>query len=55
VISVQNFGADDLLEIKPTAGASWWLPFTREAAPEVNLAEGWVSVVRPSEIEGDKE
>ncbi len=56
VIAVQNFGADDLLEIKPANGSpSWWLPFTREAAPEVNLEEGWVSVVRPAEIEGDRE
>ena len=55
IASVQNFGADDLLEIKPAAGASWWLPFTREAAPEVKIAEGWVTVVRPAEINGDKD
>ena len=56
VTSVQNFGADDLLEIRPADGASsWWLPFTREAAPEVNLAEGWVSVVRPAEVDGDRD
>ena len=55
IASVQNFGADDLLEIKPASGASWWLPFTREAAPEVNIAEGWVMVVRPAEVDGDKE
>jgi 16S rRNA processing protein RimM len=55
VISVQNFGADDLLEIKPAgAAASWWLPFTREAAPEIHLAEGWLTVVRPPEIDGDE-
>ena len=52
VISVQNFGADDLLEIKPAGGgASWWLPFTREAAPEVRIGEGWLTVVRPNEAE----
>jgi 16S rRNA processing protein RimM len=55
IASVQNFGADDLLEIKPPAAASWWLPFTREAVPEVNIAEGWVTVVRPPEIDGDKD
>jgi len=53
VASVQNFGADDLLEIKPAAGPSWWLPFTREAAPEVNIREGWLTVVRPDEVDGD--
>ncbi|MDR3509426.1 MAG: ribosome maturation factor RimM [Caulobacteraceae bacterium] len=53
--AVQNFGAGDLLEIQPAAGgATWWLPFTREAAPEVSLAEGRVTVVRPAEI-GDEE
>ena len=56
VTSVQNFGADDLLEIRPADSApSWWLPFTREAAPEVNIAEGHVTVVRPAEIDGDKD
>ena len=55
VISVQNFGADDLLEIKPQIGASWWLPFTREAAPQVNIGERWLTVVPPNEIDGDKD
>jgi 16S rRNA processing protein RimM len=49
--SVQNFGAGDLLEIAPEAGPSWWAPFTREAAPEVKLAEGVVVVVKPAESE----
>jgi 16S rRNA processing protein RimM len=55
IASVQNFGADDLLEIKPAAGASWWLPFTRECVPDVRLADGWLTVVRPAEIEGDQD
>jgi 16S rRNA processing protein RimM len=43
--SVANFGAGDLLEIDPADGSPpWWVPFTREAAPEVNLAEGWVAI-----------
>jgi 16S rRNA processing protein RimM len=49
--SVQNFGAGDLLEIAPEAGPSWWAPFTREAAPEVKIAEGVVVVVKPGETE----
>lgn len=50
--AVQNFGAGDLLEIAPAAGGpTWWLPFTREAAPEVNVADGFVTVVRPAEVE----
>ena len=50
--SVQNFGAGDLLEIEPAeGGATWLLPFTREAVPEVRLAEGLVLAVRPEETE----
>lgn len=51
VKSVQNFGAGDLLEISPETGPSWWLPFTREAVPEVRIAEGTVVAVRPEEAE----
>lgn len=51
VRSVQDFGAGDLLEVQPTAGASWWLPFTREAVPEVRLADRVVVAIRPEETE----
>ena len=55
VKSVQNFGADDMLEIAPAAGGpTWYLPFTREAAPELHIAEGWLRVVRPTEV-GERE
>ena len=50
--AVQNFGASDMLEIDPGEGRpTWYLPFTREAAPEVRIAEGWVQVVRPPETD----
>ena len=49
--SVQDFGAGDLLEIQPPQGASWWLPFTREAVPEVRLADGKIIAIRPEETE----
>ncbi len=49
--AVQDFGAGDLLEIAPPeGGATWWLPFTREAVPEVNVKEGYVVGVKPEEI-----
>ena len=56
VRSVRDFGAGDLLEVAPIsgqggAGESWWLPFTREAVPEVQVAEGRVVAVRPDEVE----
>jgi 16S rRNA processing protein RimM len=47
--SVQNFGAGDLLEIAPADGPTWWLPFTKEAVPEVRIADGVVVAVRPTE------
>lgn len=52
VKAVQDFGAGDLLEIAPAAGgASWYLPFTREAVPEVRIADGVVVAVPPEEVE----
>jgi 16S rRNA processing protein RimM len=52
VKSVQNYGAGDLLEIEPgEGGPAWLLPFTREAVPEVRIAEGRIVAVRPEETE----
>lgn len=49
--NVQDFGAGDLLEIQPAEGASWYLPFTREAVPEVRISDGRVVAVKPDETE----
>lgn len=55
VKAVQNFGADDMLEIAPAQGGpTWYLPFTREAVPELHIADGWLLAVRPVEI-GERE
>ncbi|HYE44900.1 MAG TPA: ribosome maturation factor RimM [Caulobacter sp.] len=52
VKSVQDFGAGDILEIDPAAGGpTWYLAFTRETAPIVDIAGGRIVVVRPTEIE----
>jgi 16S rRNA processing protein RimM len=52
VKAVQDFGAGDLLEITPPeGGATWYLPFTREAVPEVRIGDGVVVGVRPEETE----
>lgn len=52
VKSVQDFGAGDILEIIPDEGGpTWYLPFTREAVPEVRLADGLIVAVRPNEVE----
>lgn len=55
VRAVQNYGASDLIEVAPAGGGeSWYLPFTREAVPTVNIADGWIVAVRPGET-GDQE
>ncbi|CAN7317293.1 ribosome maturation factor RimM [Brevundimonas sp. LjRoot202] len=55
VKSVQNFGADDMLEIAPAVGGpTWYLPFTRDAVPDLHIADGWLLAVRPVEI-GERE
>jgi 16S rRNA processing protein RimM len=51
VRSVHDFGAGDLIEVAPQQGATWWLPFTKEAVPEVRLADRKVIAVRPAETE----
>jgi 16S rRNA processing protein RimM len=52
VKAVHDFGAGDILEIDPGEGRpTWYLPFTREAVPEVRLADGRLVAVRPVEDE----
>jgi 16S rRNA processing protein RimM len=52
--AVHDFGAGDIIEIDPGGGkATWYLPFTREAVPEVKVTEGFVTVVRPGEVSAD--
>jgi 16S rRNA processing protein RimM len=51
VRSVRDFGAGDLLEVAPPTGESWWLPFTKEAVPEVQFAERRIVAVRADEVE----
>lgn len=57
VISVQDFGAGDLLEIRPRRGGTYYIPFTREFVPEVSLAEKRLNVVLPENYfsEGERE
>jgi 16S rRNA processing protein RimM len=49
VIAIHNFGAGDLLEIRPASGgAAVLMPFTRDTVPEVDVEGGWLRVA-PSE------
>lgn len=50
--SVQDFGAGDLLEVDARDGSpTWYLSFTRDAVPEVDIAGGRVVAIRPDEVE----
>ncbi len=52
VKAVQNYGAADMLEIAPAdGGPTWYLPFTREAVPDVKTTEGWLRALPPAEVE----
>lgn len=44
IIGVQDFGAGDLLEIKPKDGASFYHPFTLTATPKVDIKAGRVVI-----------
>ncbi|HWE44443.1 MAG TPA: ribosome maturation factor RimM [Caulobacteraceae bacterium] len=51
IAAVPNFGAGDILEIDRGDGtATWYLPFTRDAVPEVRIAEGRVIANPPNEV-----
>ena len=40
VIAVHNFGAGDLIEVRPLVGPTVLLPFTEAVVPEVDVAAG---------------
>ena len=47
VISVANFGAGDLLEVKPQKGASFYVPFTGKIVTKVDVAKKQVTIDPP--------
>jgi 16S rRNA processing protein RimM len=52
VIAVLNFGAGDLIEVRPAAGGeSLIVPFTEETVPEVDIAAGRLMLVPPEILE----
>jgi 16S rRNA processing protein RimM len=58
VANVLNYGAGDILEIRPDAGEALLLPFTRAVVPVVDLNGGRVVVAPPAEVvarEGEEE
>ncbi|MGE0047250.1 MAG: ribosome maturation factor RimM [Hyphomonadaceae bacterium] len=54
VIAVENFGAGDVIEVKAENGARFFLPFTKDAIPEIDLKARRLVADPPEVIEGDE-
>ena len=50
VLSVQNYGAGDVLVLVAATGEEIWLAFTRENVPEIDVPNGRIIVAVPDEI-----
>jgi len=50
VMAVHDFGAGDLLEVAPPEGRAFYLPFTREAVPRIELAARRLVADPPLEV-----
>jgi len=48
--AVPNFGAGDMLEISGS-GKTWFLEFTATNVPDINIEKGYVTIVKPQEID----
>jgi 16S rRNA processing protein RimM len=50
VVAVHDFGAGDILELRPAAGGTTiMLPFTDAFVPDVDIAGGRITVVPPED------
>lgn len=51
VLAVPNFGAGDMIEVKPTNSSStYFLPFTKKVVPEIDFENGNLTAVPPAEV-----
>lgn len=50
LLGVENFGASDLLDIKPPSGASFYLPYTDQTVVSVDIEAGIITVDMPEEL-----
>lgn len=57
VSAIPNFGAGDLIEVRdPQSGDTYLYPFTRAVVPQINLADGYLTIVVPLDApEGEEE
>ncbi len=52
VVNVANFGAGDLLEVKPVKGATFYVPFTSKIVTAVDIAQKKVTIDPPPGLIG---
>jgi 16S rRNA processing protein RimM len=51
IVAIQNFGAGDLLEVRPKGGgATVLVPFTRDTVPEIDAEGGRLTLVPPEDL-----
>ena len=54
VVGVMNYGAGDIIEIKPLEGGeSELFPFTKACVPTIDLAKGYLTLIVPDETTAD--
>ncbi len=49
VVAAQDFGAGDLLEVRPKRGRTFYVPFTKVFVPQVDVAGGKIIVDLPDD------
>lgn len=50
LVSIENYGAGDIIELKLTNGKTELLPFSKKVAPEINLADKSITIIMPEII-----
>ena len=51
VLSVQNYGAGDVVEIRQVSGDEVFFPFTRQTFPVIDIAGGKIVIAPPETVE----
>jgi 16S rRNA processing protein RimM len=55
IVAVQDFGAGDLLEVRPQRGRTFYVPFTKAFVPDISLADGLVRIDLPEDYFSEAE
>lgn len=50
LVSIENYGAGDIIELKLTNGKTELLPFSKKIAPEIDLAKKSITIIMPEII-----